>query len=119
MKAPILHFTSRSQWQQAQDLGYYKSLTFEEEGFIHCSTADQVCYVANLIASDQKDLVLLVLDVDRVNSKIITENLDGGTNLFPHIYGHINLEAVTEVLDFVKVEGKFILPAGLEEFLTS
>lgn len=100
----ITHFTLRTRWQQARKAGIYTHPSLDDQGFIHCSTTEQVIAVANLIAKDWDDVVLLWIDEEKVANKIVYENLEGGKNLFPHIYGPLNLDAVTAVTDFKKNE---------------
>ncbi|MDP2976538.1 MAG: DUF952 domain-containing protein, partial [Anaerolineales bacterium] len=38
----ILHITSRTSWLVAQKTGVYTADTLASEGFIHCSTREQV-----------------------------------------------------------------------------
>ena len=54
----------------------------EQEGFIHCSTADQYTWVANQRFRGRLDLVLLHIDPARLRSEVRYENLEGGTTLF-------------------------------------
>jgi len=48
-------------------------------------------------------LVVLRIAIDRLNAEVRYENLDGGLELFPHVYGRLNLDAVVAVMP---------LPAG-------
>ncbi len=94
----ILHISDRADWHSAQLSGTYEADSLRSQGFIHCSRPDQVVGVAN---SDnrfdgQDDLVLLCIDPDIVASEIQRESLDGGDDLFPNIYGPLNLDAVTD-----------------------
>lgn len=73
---------------------------FAAEGFIHCSTRKQVITVANARFRGQQGLVLLLIDTDKVKPEIVYENLEGGAQLFPHIYGKLNTDAVVEVATF-------------------
>ena len=112
----ILHITTRREWHRSQVTGCYESDTLRSQGFIHCSTADQVIGVANSydLFRGQTDLVILCIDADRVLPEIRYENLQGGEELFPHIYGSLNLNAVTQVLSLVpNLDGVFALPEGL------
>jgi uncharacterized protein (DUF952 family) len=68
-----------------------------EVGFIHCSFARQVETIARLIYRAREDVLLLAIDPSRVGSKIRIENLDGGDDRFPHIYGTLPLAAVIGV----------------------
>ncbi|MDX6611280.1 MAG: hypothetical protein QOD75_466 [Blastocatellia bacterium] len=107
--AIIFHITKRSAWEQAAD-GVYSTETFPVEGFIHCSTQDQVIQVANIRFRGQEGLVLLSIDTDRVTAPIVYENLEGGQQKFPHIYGGLNIDAVVDVAPFEPgVEGYFQL----------
>ena len=115
----IVHIVSQSVWNEAQAAGEYRGDTLETEGFIHCSTPEQVVEVANLRFRARTDLCLLVIDPTRVNPKILYE--DGGNGkMYPHIYGPLNLSAVRAVIPFRPVsEGTFALPAELTEILSS
>jgi len=107
----ILHIARKMDWEQARAEGSYRADTLASEGFIHCSTPEQVIPVANHLFRGQPDLVLLVIDRDKVRAPIRDENLEGGTTLYPHIYGPLNLDAVRSVLDFPpRDDGSFELP---------
>ena len=112
----ILHATSRAAWSAAQASGQYSAGSLEGEGFIHCSKASQILRVANLVFAGQHGLVLLVIDPGLLTSELRWDpGVDLATELFPHIYGPINLEAVLQVLDFEPAaDGKFQLPKSLE-----
>jgi uncharacterized protein (DUF952 family) len=96
----ILHIATPQAWQQAQTNGSYQPEMFSREGFIHCSTPTQVVEVANRHFRGQTGLLLLKIEAERVRAEIRYENLEGGKQLFPHIYGELNLDAVVAVSDF-------------------
>jgi uncharacterized protein (DUF952 family) len=110
---PILHITSRSSWEQARRAGSYAAGTLAGEGFIHCSTAGQVLRVANNYYPGQHGLVLLVIDPARLKAQVRWEpGTDKPDELFPHVYGPIELEAVVEVLPYEPAaDGLFSPPA--------
>ena len=111
----IWHITERQQWEQAKLAHVYRSDSLESEGFIHCSTPQQVIQVANAFFSGQRGLVLLGIDSENVEADIRYEEVNG-TDCFPHIYGPLNTEAVIEVLDFEPgVDGGFELPKPIAE----
>jgi uncharacterized protein (DUF952 family) len=86
---------------------------FPVEGFIHCSTREQVIQVANIRFRGQSGLVLLFIDTEKVAAEIIYENLEGGQQLFPHIYGELNTDAVMQVAEFEPdADGYFTLSVG-------
>jgi uncharacterized protein (DUF952 family) len=106
----ILHITSRAEWEKAKNLGTYRSDSLASEGFIHCSTAAQVIGSANRFFKGRSDLVVLSINPDRVKSEIHYEGADAN-NLFPHIYGELNIDAVLQVTDLeAGKDGVFILP---------
>ncbi len=105
----ILHICSRGDWKIAQQAGEYTAASLASEGFIHCSTLGQVVKTANRFYQGQRDLVLLILDAGRVTADIKCEAADA--DLFPHIYGPINLDAVVGVQEFAPdADGTFQQP---------
>jgi uncharacterized protein (DUF952 family) len=105
----ILHATFRTSWSAAQKAGAYTADSLASEGFIHCSKGDQILRVANLLFAGQHGLVVLVIDPARLISELRWEpGVDLTTELFPHIYGPINLDAVVRVVGFEPdTEGNF------------
>ncbi len=109
----IYHITRRTDWQKALEEGAYLADTLGSQGFIHCSTRAQVAAVANRIYQGQHGLVLLEIDSSRVQPEIRFENLEGGAELYPHIYGPLNLEAVEKVIEFEPgTDGQFTFQDG-------
>jgi uncharacterized protein (DUF952 family) len=112
----ILHITQSDRWTKAKNLGTYRSDTLATEGFIHCSTLAQVISSANRFFRGLQDLVILVIDLDRVTSEIRYEGTDPH-NLFPHIYGELNIDAVIQAVDLeTNTDGSFVLPQGLVNY---
>jgi uncharacterized protein (DUF952 family) len=55
--------------------------------------------------------VLLKIDANRVQAEVRYENLTGRSELFPHIYGALNMDAVVSIEPlFLSPSGDFILP---------
>jgi uncharacterized protein (DUF952 family) len=97
MTAPelIYHICPRSDWLTAQETGFYTVPSLETEGFIHCSFAAQVQESLQLHFQGQTDLLLLKIDPTRLTPTLRQEASRKG-ELFPHLYGPLNLEAVVE-----------------------
>lgn len=109
----FFHITTRAEWQIAKNLGTYRSDSLATEGFIHCSTPAQVIGSANRFFKDKQDLVVLSIDPERVRAEIRNEG--SPSNLFPHIYGELNIDAVVRVTDLEPpVNGTFSLPSDLD-----
>jgi uncharacterized protein (DUF952 family) len=103
----IYHITTKQAWADAQAKDEYTAPSLQTEGFIHCSTAKQVAHVANAFYRTQKNLVLLKLDENRIKPQVKWEAPAGPpangiseSDLFPHIYGVINLDAVDSIINF-------------------
>jgi uncharacterized protein (DUF952 family) len=105
----ILHIAPRSLWEHGRVGDTYQGNTLESEGFLHCSNVNQVVAVANALFRGQKDLVLLLIRASRVASPI---RYEGATSeVYPHIYGPLNCDAVIAVSAFLPDEhGEFHLP---------
>ena len=90
----------------------YKPATFNEEGFIHCSYESQVLEVANRLFRGRSDLVLLEIDRQRLTCPVVDENLEGGQELYPHIYGALPRHTVVRIHPFpCGDDGRFVMPA--------
>jgi uncharacterized protein (DUF952 family) len=112
MTDPIFHIAVASEWQEATVA--YRPERFDEDGFIHCSTASQVMKVARMRFRGRHDLVLLRIDPDAVEREVRLENLEGDEELFPHIYGELELSAVTGIEPLVVgADGEFVTPTLL------
>jgi uncharacterized protein (DUF952 family) len=96
----LYHTTTAETWAAAQAAGVYTAASLASEGFIHCSLPSQMVATANRYYHGQHGLLLLAIDSDQVTAEIRVENLGGGSELFPHIYGPLNLDAVSALLPF-------------------
>lgn len=111
----ILHITTEKAWQTAVAAGAYQADSLANEGFIHCSTVDQVLTPANEMFVGQTHLILLTIDPAKLTAKLIYEDCTQSGQTFPHIYGAINLDAVTGFLAFPpNPDGTFSLPTQLQ-----
>lgn len=97
----IYHIATAEDWARARTDGQYttstRGITLAEQGFIHCSTAAQVGPVATRFYKGLPDLLVLVIDTDRVRHEIRFEQAPGSDELFPHIYGPLSPDAVVEI----------------------
>ena len=90
----IFHITNTKTWAESKKQSEYMGDSLADEGFIHCCSSEQVAGVLKNWFEGKADLILLGIDVQLLRSPIIYENLEGGEELFPHIYGPINTDAV-------------------------
>lgn len=96
----IFHITTSTVWKRALELGVYEAVSLAEEGFIHCSSKNQVKRSAVNYFKGRKNLVLLEIEESGLTSKLVLENTTGGDELFPHVYGPLNLDAVIRIEPF-------------------
>ena len=70
----LFHITERMTWEAAQPAREYRistrGVSLEEQGFIHCSLRHQLRGVAEFVYGDADDLVVLVIDSDRLTSPV-------------------------------------------------
>jgi uncharacterized protein (DUF952 family) len=94
----IYHVTTDAAWQQAQKQGFYEAASLSSEGFIHLSTAIQVAGVLERYYKDQHNLLLLHIDESKLQAPLIYELAPSVNELFPHVYGRINLDAIAQAV---------------------
>jgi uncharacterized protein (DUF952 family) len=100
---PLFHLALRGDWESAlasAERRYEVSTsgrTLAEVGFIHCSFQEQVVATAARFYGGRDDVVVLRIDPARLGSVVRVENLDGGEEQFPHLYGPLPVDAVVSV----------------------
>ena len=110
----LYHITFASEWEKAQTADEYQPQGFESEGFIHCSYRHQLLTVANRFYKGQDGLVILIIEPSTISNSLVEENLEGGTELYPHLYCPLPINSVIKAIAFpCDAEGGFILPEGL------
>jgi uncharacterized protein (DUF952 family) len=115
----IFHLVHEEQWGEAKDNQYYAPASLAVEGFIHCSSAHQTLRSANRFFAGSKELLVVEIDPESVESEIIFEDLYGSGVEHPHIYGKLPLSAVVAVHRLhLGEDGKFSeLPPEIEKYL--
>ena len=97
----LFHIALADEWAAPQATGEYtastRGRTLAEEGFIHCSFAEQVAATASRFYADVDDAVVLRIDPSRLTSRVEVEDLLGTGERFPHVYGPIAVTAVVDV----------------------
>ena len=96
---PIFHICKRSEWEAAVVTGVYSGSSQDlSDGYIHFSTQDQIIESAAKHRAGQGDLVLVTVDASRLGEALTWESARN-QDLFPHLYGHLDLSAVLRVDD--------------------
>ena len=97
--ATIYHLTTRDAWAAAQESGDYEAPSLADEGFIHCSADEaQTLRVAQRLYAGREGLIALELDTGLLKAEVKHEPSRSG-EIYPHIYGRINADAVLRVRD--------------------
>ena len=88
----LYHIALRDEWLEAGE--HYVPGGYANEGFIHLSKASQVEATAGRYYANRTDIVVLRIDANALTDEVVEENLLGGTELFPHLYGPCPRSAV-------------------------
>lgn len=115
--AIIYHLTSAEAWATAQSAGEYEATSLAGEGFIHCSADEaQTLRVAERLYAGVDGMQVLDVDTGRLHAEVKREPSRSG-EIYPHIYGRINLDAVVRVRDLtLSPDGKHaISPENADE----
>ncbi len=89
----IYHIATRTDWDASLATGIYITESLHLEGFIHCSTHEQVAATIERFFAGRDDLVLLQIDPTQLTVALRYEEGEPGI-LFPHLYGALDLVAV-------------------------
>lgn len=102
----VYHLTTLAQWEKYLQhmAGDFMAPSLKTEGFIHCSTKDQVLESAERHFAGEEELVVLCIVEKRVKNLLKWEP-SRNEELFPHIYGGIPLEAI-ETTESLQRDGK-------------
>ena len=87
-----------SAWREAERQGVFRGSPVDaSDGYIHFSTASQVAETARKHFFGQTGLFLIAVDADVLGDSVRWER-SRNDELFPHLYGDLDLGAVTGVL---------------------
>ncbi len=91
----IFHLVAREAWDQVP--GDYAPRSLETEGFVHCSTQQQLERVAIERFAGDDDLLVLRIDPSRLTAELRWEDSHADGELFPHIHGPVDRQAILSV----------------------
>lgn len=100
-----------SAWREAERQGVYRgSADDARDGHIHFSTAAQVAETARKHFHGQAGLLLVAVDADALGERLRWEP-SRNNELFPHLYGELDLGAVRAILDLhARADGSHDVP---------
>lgn len=92
----IYHIVLPDVWQKFADEEFYEAESLRDEGFIHCSFAQQVADVLERYYAGVESVVLLTIDTEKLSAKLVEEP-STNSEIYPHVYGPINRQAIIEI----------------------
>ena len=94
----IYKILPRSEWEAARAAGRFQGSAVDlADGYIHFSTAVQAQETAARHFAGKVGLLVLEVDGDALGTALRWEPSRGG-DLFPHLYGDLQVDAVLRVL---------------------
>jgi uncharacterized protein (DUF952 family) len=96
----IFHIATGRDWACATSSGTYTTESLHRHGVISCSSAAQHAAAANHLFAGRIDLILLLIDTDRLESEVRFERADAHGQPVPRVYGPVNLDAVFEATPY-------------------
>jgi uncharacterized protein (DUF952 family) len=92
----IYHIATSEDWVLHRNSATYQPEGYSKDGFIHCSSQEQVPGVLQRYYAGVKNLILLHIDETKLSSDLKYEEATN-KELFPHVFGPIKKEAIVRV----------------------
>jgi uncharacterized protein (DUF952 family) len=106
-KGKIFHLLPAKRWEKALIEGRYRPDSLKTEGFIHCSTWEQLLESADLHFAGEDRLVVTYIIEKHVKKSLVWEKGRNDQD-FPHLYGEFPFASVETTKVLVRNEtGKF------------
>lgn len=104
----LFHITTKENWKEFNNSGSYEPESYEREGFIHCSTGEQVEATANRNFRGESEILLLVIDATTLHEDIKYEENEDTGEKYPHLYRPLNTNAIIDNITIeAEGDGKF------------
>ena len=92
----IYHVVLPEVWEHFRTRPSYQAESLQTEGFIHCSYPNQLDGVLERYYKGKGRVLVLHIETEKLKSKLVEEPSTGG-EVYPHIYGRLNHNAVLKV----------------------
>ncbi len=100
---PVFHLTTPAAWEEAQTSGLVTPPSLAEEGFIHCSTDEQLAGTIERHFAGVDELRLLELD-PALDQELRWEESRPG-QVYPHLYRALAVDEVLRVVTWRRGDG--------------
>ncbi|MDX2116105.1 MAG: DUF952 domain-containing protein [Planctomycetota bacterium] len=91
----VFHITTPEAWEAACAAGGVAPPSLEAEGFVHCSTIEQIPGTLARHFAGRTGLIALMIDTRLLSAPLRWEPVRD--ERFPHVHGPINIDAVVGV----------------------
>ena len=101
---PVFHLAVAADWSAGAEYPWStRGVSYDAEGYVHCSFAGQVAGVRKRYYADLADeeLQVLELDLDRARDLLVVEDLGTGEP-YPHLYAPLTPALVRGVAPYVR-----------------
>ena len=111
MTARVYKIARRGEWDDAEKIGIFTgSPDDKRDGYIHLSSAGQVRSTCDKWFAGQDNLLLVILEADRLGASLKWEASRNGES-FPHLYADLLLSAVHSIVPIRRgTDGRPIFP---------
>jgi uncharacterized protein (DUF952 family) len=92
----IYHIVTLPEWEAQKNYLHYIAPSIAKEGFIHCSTMDQLAATIKRYYGNEEQVVVLKIEVAALEYELSYDLSMSVNQLFPHIYGPLNTDAIVQ-----------------------
>ncbi|WP_416150504.1 DUF952 domain-containing protein [Salipaludibacillus sp. HK11] len=96
----IYYVLTEDEWKIAKEEEEYWPSDFDDRGYIPCANPGQTEYLISELLLDEEPLLILTIDTQKLESVIIYEDVYETGSMKPHVYGYINIDAITGIDEF-------------------
>ena len=109
----IYHMVNKQVWEQQHASYHFQHPGIKAEGFIHCSTKEQLMESYEKYYAGKTDILLISINPHWVLSEVKWEYSSARESDFPHIYGALNKSSIIWVQE---VSGQDVLNKFIGSF---
>lgn len=110
----LFHVADAAEWSAGSYARSTRGLDLADVGYVHLAFAWQTQGVLDRFYADVSEpLVLLRVDPERLTAAVRLEEVPGGGERFPHLYGPLEPSCVVEEVPLERVDGRWLVPEDL------